>query len=300
MKVKSKNPIKGIRLRTINIGMISISCILYILLIWATIHAWQKYEHLVSSTDEYIQCEKNAALVADGSNYLTEQVRLYTVTLDEQYVQNYFTEVYETRRRDSVLEHLESYETGQKTSGFLLSALEYSNQLMEKEIYSMKLIAVSQKQDMKEFPDIQEVSLKPEDETLKPEEMIEKARELVFSSDYQNSKELIVSNISSFLEEIIKDTQQKQYESSMDLKGMMRKQQLLISILFIENLLVFILIIQLIIKPLQIYVKNIQNETMLEITGSYEFKYLALTYNNIFELNAANETTLRHHQNMIR
>ena len=96
MKVTSKNPIKGIRLRTINIGMISISCILYILLIWATIHAWQKYEHLVSSTDEYIQCEKNAALVADGSNYLTEQVRLYTVTLDEQYVQNYFTEVYET------------------------------------------------------------------------------------------------------------------------------------------------------------------------------------------------------------
>lgn len=294
MKVKSKNPIKGIRLRTINIGMISISCILYILLIWATIHAWQKYEHLVSSTDEYIQCEKNAALVADGSNYLTEQVRLYTVTLDEQYVQNYFTEVYETRRRDSVLEHLESYETGQKTSGFLLSALEYSNQLMEKEIYSMKLIAFSQKQDLKEFPDIQEVSLKPEDEALKPEEMIEKARELVFSSDYQNSKELIVSNISSFLAEIIKDTQQKQFESSMDLKGMMRKQQFLISILFIENLLVFILIIQLIIKPLQIYVKNIQNETMLEITGSYEFKYLALTYNNIFELNAANETTLRH------
>lgn len=33
---------------------------------------------------------------------------------------------------------------------------------------------------------------------------------------------------------------------------------------------------------------------MLEITGSYEFKYLALTYNNIFELNAANETVLRH------
>ena len=29
MKVKSKNPIKGIRLRTINIGMISISCILF-------------------------------------------------------------------------------------------------------------------------------------------------------------------------------------------------------------------------------------------------------------------------------
>ena len=28
--------------------------------------------------------------------------------------------------------------------------------------------------------------------------------------------------------------------------------------------------------------------------GSYEFKYLALTYNDIYEVNAANEMMLRH------
>ena len=32
----------------------------------------------------------------------------------------------------------------------------------------------------------------------------------------------------------------------------------------------------------------------MEITGSYEFKYLALTYNDIYELNAANEEMLRY------
>lgn len=32
----------------------------------------------------------------------------------------------------------------------------------------------------------------------------------------------------------------------------------------------------------------------MEITGAYEFKYLALTYNDIYELNAANEMLLRH------
>ena len=33
---------------------------------------------------------------------------------------------------------------------------------------------------------------------------------------------------------------------------------------------------------------------MLEIAGSYEFKYLALTYNDIYEVNIANEAMLRH------
>lgn len=291
---KEKVAIKGIRIRTLNLIMISVSCILYILLVWVTVYAWQKYENMVASTDEYIQCEEDAALVADGSNYLTEQVRLYTISMDTQYVKNYFVEVYDTKRRDTVLERLETYHVDEKTYDFLLNALDRSNKLMEQEIYSIKLISVSQKQDMKEFPDVEKVSLKPEDKLLSEEEMIEKARELVFSYEYQESKEHILTNVSSFLDKIVDDTQKRQLDSSIELKNMLRKQQVLVSILFIENILVFILILRLIIKPLQIYVKNIKNETMLEITGSYEFKYLALTYNNIFELNAANETVLRH------
>lgn len=291
---KEKVAIKGIRIRTLNLIMISVSCILYILLVWVTVYAWQKYKNMVASTNEYIQCEEDAALVADGSNYLTEQVRLYTISMDMQYVKNYFVEVYDTKRRDTVLDRLETYHVDEKTYDFLLNALDRSNKLMEQEIYSIKLISVSQKQDMKEFPDVEKVSLKPEDKLLSEEEMIEKARELVFSYEYQESKEHILTNVSSFLDEIVDDTQQRQLDSSIELKNMLRKQQVLVSILFIENILVFILILRLIIKPLQIYVKNIKNETMLEITGSYEFKYLALTYNNIFELNAANETVLRH------
>lgn len=294
MEKEKNNAVKGIRIRTLNLIMISVSCILYILLLWVTIYAWQKYENMVASTDEYIRCEKDAALVADGSNYLTEQVRLYTISMDIQYVKNYFTEVYDTKRRESALDRLETYDVDEKTYQFLLNALEHSDKLMEREIYAIKLIAVSQKQDMKDFEDVDRVSLKPEDKLLSEEDMIEKARELVFSTDYQESKEDILTNVSSFLKKIVDSTQQRQAESSADLKNIMRRQQILISILFIETILVFILILRLIIKPLQIYVKNIQNETLLEITGSYEFKYLALTYNSIFELNAANESILRH------
>ena len=53
-------------------------------------------------------------------------------------------------------------------------------------------------------------------------------------------------------------------------------------------------IIFLIIKPLRVYVNCIRKGKLIEITGAYEFKYLALTYNDIYEVNAANEILLRH------
>lgn len=53
------------------------------------------------------------------------------------------------------------------------------------------------------------------------------------------------------------------------------------------------MIIVLIIKPLQIYINCIKDEKRLDIVGSYEFKYLALTYNDIYELKASHEALLR-------
>jgi diguanylate cyclase (GGDEF)-like protein len=50
----------------------------------------------------------------------------------------------------------------------------------------------------------------------------------------------------------------------------------------------------LIVKPLQVYVKCIKDRNRLEIMGAYEFKYLALTYNDIYDLNEANRAMLQH------
>ncbi len=294
MGTDRKIQIRGIKIRTLNVVMISISCILYVLLLWATVHALQKYDIMVSATEHANACQKNAALVSEGSDYLTEQVRLFTVTMDKQYLMNYFKEIYSTKRRDTVLDQLGDYDISSKTSDYLRTALNESNELMQTEMYSMKLIAAANHYSMTNYSDVEQIDLTTEDASLSPKQMIEKAQDLVFGSDYQNAKKSISRNITNFLDAILIDSRQKQQASTLNLKRTMRNQQILISILFIENILIFILIIRLIIKPLQIYINNIKHEKRLEITGSYEFKYLALTYNNIFELNAANELILRH------
>ena len=294
MGTDRKIQIRGIKIRTLNVVMISISCILYVLLLWATVHALQKYDIMVSATEHANACQKNAALVSEGSDYLTEQVRLFTVTMDKQYLMNYFKEIYSTKRRDTVLDQLGDYDISSKTSDYLRTALNESNELMQTEMYSMKLIAAANHYSMTNYSDVEQIDLTTEDAALSPKQMIEKAQDLVFGSDYQNAKKSISRNITNFLDAILIDSRQKQQASTLNLKRTMRNQQILISILFIENILIFILIIRLIIKPLQIYINNIKHEKRLEITGSYEFKYLAFTYNNIFELNAANELILRH------
>ena len=283
------------KIKNINIYMMVVSCILYIFLIGATIHASQKYNAMISATEDYIACEQNAELIKEGSDYLTEQVRLYTVTKDAEYVENYFHEVYQTKRRDMALEQMKGFNVSDEISGYLQTALDYSNRLMTDEIYAFRLIAQAGETAREALPDdVWNMELAEEDCDLSPEEMEEKARKIVFGSAYQENKELIMENISYFADSIVEDTMQKQQKSASDLKNTMTQQRILISVLFIENIFVFILIILLVIKPLRIYIENIEDKEKLNVAGSYEFKYLALTYNNIYELNTANEAMLNY------
>ena len=289
------NSIKAIRIRTVNFTMIMISCILYIFLILATIHVLEQYKSVYTSMENYIGCDESDRLLLEGSAYLTEQVRLYTVTAEAKYMEHYFTEVHETRRRELAMEQLEHYYKNEKPYEYLVEALEYSNNLMSQEIYAMRLISEAEGYDRNNLPEeVKEVVLAEEDRALSSQELKERAKEIVFGDQYENAKEQISLNIANSIESIHEITHERMLRSAGTLESTMNRQRIFISILFVENVITFLMIMLLIIKPLRIYVDCIKQEKQMEITGSYEFKYLALTYNDIYELNAANEAMLRH------
>lgn len=295
MEEKRKRTVKGIRINTLNLILILISCVLYILLIYATVHVSMKYEAMISDTHDYIACEKNAALVSKGSDYLTEQVRLYTVTMEPEYMDSYFKEANTTQRREKALEQLEQYPASKKASHFLETALKTSNDLMEHEIYAMQLISVARDYDRKTLPqEVRSTVLTEADRTLTGDAMTEKARKLVFGKAYQEEKRSITEDIDYFLNSIVEETRAAQEDSAAALKKILTQQRILISILFLQTIVTFIMILLLIVKPLRIYIDCIKEEKTLEVTGSYEFKYLALTYNDIYEVNAANQAMLQH------
>ena len=289
-----KTPVRGLKVKTVNLLMVLLSCLLYIALLLATFRAAEDYRSMVSATDLYILCQREAAEVSGGSDYLTEQARVFTVTPDPVYAENYFTEVNVTRRRDLALEQLHG-QASTRAQGFLELALDYSNQLMGRETYAMRLAAEAQDMDLESLPqEIRDVQLSEDDRNLSHQAKAQQARELVFGQEYQAKKELITSNIDFFLSDVMNSTQQGQKESVDSLERSMQLERILSSALFLMNLFIFVMIALLIVKPLQVYVKCIREEKLMEITGAYEFKYLALTYNDIYELNAANEILLRH------
>ena len=116
----------------------------------------------------------------------------------------------------------------------------------------------------------------------------------MFGAEYEAKKQLISSNIDFFLSDVLSSTQRGQQDSVEDLEEAMGLQRVLFSALFVMNLIVFAMITFLIVKPLQVYVNCVREEKLIEITGAYEFKYLALTYNDIYELNAANQVLQRY------
>jgi diguanylate cyclase (GGDEF)-like protein len=245
--------------------------------------------------DDYIAFEENEALLTDGSAYLTEQVRLYTVTLEPQYMEAYFTEANVTKRRETALEELKTSHEGNKAYEYLAEALGHSNDLMNDEIYAMRLISEAQGYPEDRLPEeVQAVPLNDGDQNMSQEEMIQKAREIVFGTSYQEVKTRISDSVNSSVESIHEMTHQQMLGDAEELESTMAIQRRLISILFVETIATFLLIIMLIIKPLRVYVNCIKEEKMMEITGSYEFKYLALTYNDIFEIKNANEAMLRY------
>ena len=75
---------------------------------------------------------------------------------------------------------------------------------------------------------------------------------------------------------------------------MIAQQRGYISILFVLNILVFIMILVLVMRPLQHFISCIKEGRLMEAVGSYEFRYLAMTYNDIFEANATSQELLRY------
>ena len=99
----------------------------------------REFHVLQDATERYILCERAAKNLQDGSDYLTEQVRLFAITGQQVYMDNYFAEATDGRR-EKALEELRPYFEETHTFTALQTALNYSEDLMDTEYYSMRLV----------------------------------------------------------------------------------------------------------------------------------------------------------------
>ena len=246
------------------------------------------------TTERYITCARTAREIQEGSIYLSEQVRLFTLDGNKKYLRNYLTEVNETRRRDRSVEVLR--EQFQNSSGlqYVFSAMERSQDLMHTEYYAMRLMLEATDDDPSDWPqELLDVQLSEEDAALSKEAKLRAAQRLVRNDEYENSKDLIYQYITKYRDILVSETKGEQTLAIEDLK---------FTLLSVEHSAILLLLILflswwitnwLLVRPITRYIENIQRGEAVPVQGAVELRELTAAYN------AAREESLEA-QRMIR
>ena len=288
--------LKGLRIQTLSLWMVAVTIVVSVLIGEGIVHVMRDHKRLTDITAEYILVREEAENLLIGSNYLTDRVRLYAVTKDLDYVEEYFTEVNETKRRDKALESLENHMDGKDAEILAASreALELSNELMEMEIHAMKLAALSADEAESMLPaEVRDYPLTEEEVSYTSAEQSDAAVGLVFSEEYRDMKHQIEGKISLVTEKVITICEEEQVKSEKEMKNSLIYQSIYTVLIVALVIFSYIMIAVLILRPIRLYVNCIKNNNFLEITGAYEFKYLAATYNNVYEMTMEQQNMLR-------
>lgn len=293
---KEAGTLRGLRIRTLSIWLVVGTIALSGLIGAGLVNVMHRHQQLATMTQQYIVAEGAVMDMEAGSDYLTEQVRLYAITKEIRYANAYFTELDVSQRREKSLNKLNTYLKKEDPDTVQISkdALDLSNELVEIEVHSMRLAAESIDENLNNLPSrIQEYQLTEEEKHLTNEEQSDLACELAFGEQYQEMKHGIDGKLEDVTSRVISICDTAQEESEKSMKNALIRQIIYTVLVVALVVLSYVMITVLILRPIRIYVNCIKNNHTLEIIGAYEFKYLAATYNNVYEMSLAQQDMLR-------
>ena len=283
----------SISIRRMHLFMMGVAMLLAILLLYATNSVMTGYRILQRSTDQYIELQQDTQDMMAASDYLTDRVRCFVVTGNKKYVDDFFEEVNVTRRRDAALESMETVLAGTETYRYLEEALWYSNNLLNIEHYAMRLAVEVYDLDVSEFPEeVQNVTIRPRHAWLNTDSKRDIAIDLVFNSEYEKYKTNIRRDVDLCSEALVQDARAGQQESSAHLLAVIRRLTACIVLLLLSVLFMVVLTARLIINPLNNGIQHIKKKELFPVAGSSEMRYLAQTYNDLYESSRKEQETL--------
>ena len=282
MSIFRKVKENGIRLRWVHIIIIIFTAVISFFMLYETFRFSAAFEDVTGATDEFIELQKDADGLMNASDYLTQEVQNFTVTAEKIHLIHYFEEAEETKRREKAIEKMKDI-TGEGTAyKFLHNAMNESLDLMQTEYYAMKLITIAC--EIEYIPDeVEKVELTKQDAALSNSEKIKLAQRMVHDTTYHRKKEVIRTNMESCLVELEKQTHIIQDEANEKLETRLNAIRVIIFIQLAIIIVILIMTSVLVILPMLRGVHSIKKDEKLPVKGAYEFRYLAKTYNSMYE-----------------
>ncbi|MBO7662607.1 MAG: diguanylate cyclase [Clostridia bacterium] len=272
---------EGISLKKMTWVMLAISLLIALLLFFAVTSAFRSFRQMGKMTDNYIILQDATAELMEASDFLTEEAQCYTVIGKRVHLDNYLTEAEVKRRREHAIVTMEGEVPDSAALLDLKEAMNESVSLMDREYYAMRLVLEATGDSDIPAP-LRNVQLKAEDQALSPEKKIELARQLMHDEEYYEQKSRIRSNLAACVQELkssVHGEQQKMEQQT-------HQNMILVSLLIIlQTLAVFLMlwmITRLGLNPVLRAVDHIRKDQRIPIVGASEFRYLAGTYNMMY------------------
>ena len=289
MKMKLLNRGKGVSLRAIHIAMIVCAVVISLLLVFSTHQSASVFSSLSKAAGDYSVRQKAAHELMEASDYLTEMVQRFTLEGNTQYLDDYFEEVFVSRRREESITSMSEGDTEKGLVTQLQEAMAESTSLSYREYYAMKLVIEAQ--EIRDYPDtLRGVELKEEDTLLSADEKMSLAREMVMGMEYYEHKESIRNKLRSSLEVLDQQMTATRQSTSADLNRELTLVRIVIAILTVVIILLIWLTARLGTIPLMEAGKCAEDGRKIPETGAKEFRKRAGKYNKMLDqLNGSKE-----------
>lgn len=275
---------KELSLRRIHVALIIVLMVTSATVVIYTFYLTNFFLRFTSAYKESMELQDAARELMDASDYLTEQVQRFTISGDVRFLNQYFTEAFETNRREEAVAKMAAGSGTDAAVAQLQSAMESSVKLMDQEYYAMRLVIEAK--GYTDYPDVLDtVELSPEDAALSPFNKLSRATELVLNDDYFEQKDRIRSDMQDSLSEIDKismELEEKEYDKLMKNLSFVR---VLIALHAISIIFMLGMTTRLGIHPILKAADSIRSDSPIPEIGAREFRYLALAYNRMYSKN---------------
>ena len=275
---------EGIRLRLINVTVIVAACVLAVLLLIASFRTFAGFQEMHEATERYVIAQGDASMIQEASTYLTDRVRTFVATGDRAALDDFFTEVQVTRRRDVAIEDMQEYLAGTNTLRYLDEALRYSNELVQIEYHSIRLAIEAYGDNIDQYPAaLQSVTLSEQEYAMDKESQLDLAISMLFDDTYQSYKTRITESVQKAGSVLIEEMSHRLSETEENFGRTLLYETLLIATDILVVLAMVLAVTYMMIRPMEKVVKAITANSDVPVIGAYELRFLSRAYNAVFE-----------------
>lgn len=287
-----KKPTVDININYLNSFFTVLTAIVFCFILAISHNVNVRFHAVEQAMDKFIICEQSSEMIKESVNYLTDRARLFVVTHNAHYAREYLDELEITKRQQRALSNLEDVcDEKDLVLQRLKIAMEQAQSLITMEQYAMRL--AYKVIDDKDLPwQLQEIAIRSIDKNLPKEKLQETAINNLFGEGYLIYRKRINDNCSLTIEAIEQQIKDDLNMNRTELGTNINRLRILFLILLIVNVLIFIAYGYLVISPLKKFQTSIKSDKKLNVIGSQEFKKLAESYNEIYEIKLQNERSL--------